>query len=217
MDISCKSLVRALAAASLAVGAASASAQISASITQRFSLFPSLGGVNYDFTLSFTGATDNNADGIVSFGLGEIPLANITLTAVEVASSASTTWSAPALVVTDLEWQISLTSPSNIDGLVNSNSGFFVSTQQNAINTGGFGIDWQAGGAIGFTPPTTGAATVFLGAILHPFQNTPNGVATTSNGTQVVSAIPEPETYAMMLLGLAAVAGVARKRARRQG
>lgn len=80
------------------------------------------------------------------------------------------------------------------------------------------GVHWgggAGGGGTGFFLFDAGAgmSTLTVETPNDPFRGVSNLAVYSTGGT--VAAIPEPETYALMLAGLAVVAGVSRRRARK--
>lgn len=192
MTLISKAALRGLAAAAaLALGSFGAQAG-TWTFSQSF-------GANGSVSGQFTGV-DGNGDGLINFDDGEVSV--LTMNYAGSLGNLSFSSGTPYFIVTAFTWDT-----SEFNGLSNPMTGFdILGTPESGS---GKSLWWQAGAAMGFVSDGIDAA-----GSLTIFDNTTSNQVDTPSLVNIapVNAVPEPESYLMMALGLAGIAAAKRRK-----
>ncbi len=194
MTLISKAALRGLAAAAaLALGSFGAQAG-TWTFSQSF-------GANGTISGQFTGEDTINPDGFINYDDGEVSA--LTLNYTGSLGNLSFSSSTPHFIVSAFAWDMSEST-----GLSNPMTGFdILATPASGV---GNSLWWQAGIGLGFDSDGINAA-----GSLNIFDTAPGAQVTTTSLVDIapVNAVPEPESYLMMALGLAGIAAAKRRKA----
>ena len=157
-------------------------------------------GTNGTISGQFTGV-DGNSDGFINYDDGEV--SSLTMNYTGSLGNLSFSSSTPHFIVSAFAWDT-----SESIGLSNPMSGFdILATPASGV---GNSLWWQAGIGLGFDSDGINAA-----GSLNIFDTAPGAQVTTTSLVDIapVNAVPEPESYLMMALGLAGIAAAKRRKA----
>lgn len=190
MSITPKSVLRLLAAAAvMTLGIGQAQAQ-SYNFSQSFGSFGSVSG-------QFTGSDTVTVDGILD--QDEVTFLSLTFSG---GSSGSLSFDPSEISITHFNWV------TNDTGMIsNPTSGFDLTGTPNSGT--GLGMNWVAGEGAGMGLDE-GYLYLFDAATYDPNASL-NAIAGTNVNLDSVTPVPEPESYLMMVLGLAGLAAAKRR------
>lgn len=158
-------------------------------------------GANGTISGQFTGQDDQVTDGLISFADGEVSVLTLNYTGPE--GDLSFVSTNPLFNVGAFTW-----STDELGALSNPMTAFdILALPESGI---GNGLSWVAGMGTGFA--NDGIDTAGTMVIIYPDNSTTQFASAALPQVAPVAAVPEPESYLMMALGLAGIAATQRRK-----